>query len=389
MLRNRLGDVILIFFLAQRIYSYRLSISINIRAMCFIVIFFAGITKRAQFPFSSWLPQAIAAPTPTRALVHSRTLVTAGIYLFLKYFFLFTNYFSLLCFFLFGFTTLVISGVTSLIEIDCKKVIALRTLNQLGFITLCLSLGNRSLVFFHLITHAFFKRCMFLQIGFFIHNSYSSQDFRVFSSSGRRRFLRSLIFILCLIRICGVSFTRGFASKEVLLFSFIHSNFSLFFFLRIILIIGFTILYSTRLVHSLFSRNSCVFNSSFTKLIRASSRVLLFFGLFFGFWFSKRYFLFFNLVGGKETLILFLRFLIFLVLFKIPKGSLVGNIVFQDNFYKVLKLGLNKHVFLRNTGLLRVSTKLLSLFFRRLMFRRRTKVGSYLVLIFVFLFLNL
>jgi NADH-ubiquinone oxidoreductase chain 5 len=220
-----------------------------------IVLFFAGITKRAQFPFRSWLPQAIAAPTPTSALVHSRTLVTAGIYLFIKYNFFMIKIVILLVLFIFGFITICVSGVVSLVEKDSKKVIALRTLNQLGFIVSTLGMGNKFLTFFHLITHAFFKRCIFLQIGFFIHNTFSNQDFRNFSYSLLSRFSRVLIFLICLLSLRGVIFLSGFISKEAVLFSFIYSVFYRVSLLVLFFIVMFTLLYSFRLIKIVLNSN--------------------------------------------------------------------------------------------------------------------------------------
>ena len=126
-------------------------------------LIFAAITKRAQIPFSSWLPAAIAAPTPVRALVHSSTLVTAGIYLlirlhsFLRSFSVYLNTVLVI-----SCLTLFMAGIRALGEFDIKKVVALSTLRQLGVILFSIGLDFPLLAFFHLITHALFSAPFYL-----------------------------------------------------------------------------------------------------------------------------------------------------------------------------------------------------------------------------------
>ena len=142
-------------------------------------ILIAAITKRAQIPFSRWLPAAMAAPTPVSALVHSSTLVTAGVFLTIR-FFPFLNTlpsFSSILFFT-SSLTIFMAGMSALTECDIKKIIALSTLRQLGVIILSLSLGFPKLAFFHLITHALFKALLFICAGSIIHYHAHGQDLR-------------------------------------------------------------------------------------------------------------------------------------------------------------------------------------------------------------------
>jgi len=183
-LTNRVGDVavlILIGFWSRHgLYNYGLTRSSNGfegGLVCSLIIL-AGITKRAQIPFSAWLPAAMAAPTPVSALVHSSTLVTAGVYLILRnnYYIARGGWSSGLLFL--GLLTMTMAGVSALFEVDMKKVIALSTLRQLGVIFFSLGLMQPFLAFFHLISHAYFKAMLFMAAGSIIHSLKDYQDLR-------------------------------------------------------------------------------------------------------------------------------------------------------------------------------------------------------------------
>jgi len=162
-LSNRLGDVgILISIRLVFVYGRR---NINFLleykggGVIILMILIAGLTKRAQIPFSVWLPLAIAAPTPVSALVHSSTLVTAGVYLLFRFnrFLIRFEIKNLLLYI--SVFTIFMAGLIANFEIDLKKIIALSTLSQLGLIIIVLSLGLKFLAFYHLLTHAVFKFC--------------------------------------------------------------------------------------------------------------------------------------------------------------------------------------------------------------------------------------
>lgn len=145
-----------------------------------VIIVLVSMTKRAQIPFSYWLPAAMNAPTPVSALVHSSTLVTAGVYLLIRVYFGMAEVPEVGSMVLMGVAlfTINMAGFSACFEVDLKKVIALSTLSQLGVIMFSLRLGYYVLAFFHLISHAFFKALMFVRVGRVIHGFKDSQELR-------------------------------------------------------------------------------------------------------------------------------------------------------------------------------------------------------------------
>jgi NADH-ubiquinone oxidoreductase chain 5 len=209
----------------------------------------AAITKSAQIPFSSWLPAAMAAPTPVSALVHSSTLVTAGIYLLIRFNVLLagTNLGSFLL--LFGGLTIFIAGLGANFEFDLKKIIALSTLSQLGLIIRILAIGFPKLAFFHLLTHALFKALLFICAGAIIHNMKDSQDIRFIGGLVMSMPLTSSCFNLSNLALCGTPFLAGFYSKDLILEVASLSYINVFRFILYFFSTGLTVCYSLRLVY--------------------------------------------------------------------------------------------------------------------------------------------
>lgn len=212
------------------------------------LVVLAAITKSAQIPFSAWLPAAIAAPTPVSALVHSSTLVTAGVYLLIRFNVLIVDTFSRKILLLLAGLTIFISGLGANYEYDLKKIIALSTLSQLGLIIRILAIGFPKLAFFHLLTHALFKALLFICAGAIIHNIKDSQDIRNMGA-----LIGAIpITVSCLsvanLALCGTPFLAGFYSKDLILEITSLSSVNLLTYFLYYFSTGLTVCYSMRLV---------------------------------------------------------------------------------------------------------------------------------------------
>nr|YP_002970755.1 NADH dehydrogenase subunit 5 [Helotrephes sp. NKMT027]ACJ69567.1 NADH dehydrogenase subunit 5 [Helotrephes sp. NKMT027] len=293
-LTNRIGDVGILLSIAWMMnfggwyYIYYINFWDKwMVLLCFLIIL-AGFTKSAQIPFSSWLPAAMAAPTPVSALVHSSTLVTAGVYLLIRFNFLLMNI-SNYYFFILSLLTMFMAGLGALLEYDLKKVIALSTLSQLGLMMSVIFLGNYTLSFFHLLTHAFFKALLFLCAGLMIHLMSDSQDIRHMGGVLNYIPMTCLCFCISSLSLCGFPFLSGFYSKDLILEVYSLSGSNFFVYLLYYVSIGLTVCYSTRLVYFCMIKGNMImvcqgFHED-SKMI-SSMILLLFFSILSGSFFS-------------------------------------------------------------------------------------------------------
>lgn len=256
-LSNRLGDVAFLIAIAWILnygswnflfYIELIKVDFEISFIRILVVF-AAMTKSAQIPFSSWLPAAIAAPTPVSALVHSSTLVTAGVYLLIRFNFLFFNTIVSKFLLLISGLTIFIAGLGANFEFDLKKIIALSTLSQLGLIMRTLSLGFFKLAFFHLLTHALFKALLFICAGAIIHNIKNSQDIRDMGSLVNFMPFTVTCFNIANLALCGFPFLAGFYSKDLILEIVLISQINFFSFFLFFFSTGLTVSYSFRLFY--------------------------------------------------------------------------------------------------------------------------------------------
>lgn len=194
----------------------------------------------------------MAAPTPVSSLVHSSTLVTAGVYLLTRLNYLLRELHLLWCLSLLGAMTMAIAGVSALFEVDIKKVIALSTLSQLGIIFLTLGIGFPTIAFFHLVAHAYFKAMLFIRAGRVIHRIRDYQDFRSIAGSLRSLPLSFAVITVANLSLCGIPFMAGFFSKDLILEMMIMSSLNVIVYFVAFLATGLTVIYSVRFTRQVF-----------------------------------------------------------------------------------------------------------------------------------------
>nr|QJE37257.1 NADH dehydrogenase subunit 5 [Neomysis awatschensis] len=253
-LSNRVGDVAILLSIGMMFnyhsFSFYLkSMEIKFDLVLVFLCMLAAFTKSAQIPFSAWLPAAMAAPTPVSALVHSSTLVTAGVYLMIRFSASLTPFMFLLL--IVGTYTMVMSGLAANLEYDLKKIIALSTLSQLGLMMFTLGMGLITLSFFHLLTHALFKALLFMTAGSLIHAGKNYQDIRNLSGLVYFMPLTATFMTIANLALCGFPFLAGFYSKDMIIeMSLVNpAGFAMMFMLM--LATGLTVSYTLRMLNLL------------------------------------------------------------------------------------------------------------------------------------------
>jgi NADH:ubiquinone oxidoreductase subunit 5 (subunit L)/multisubunit Na+/H+ antiporter MnhA subunit len=335
---NRIGDFILIFLI---FLIFRLVINFNILNLIFIFLIISSFTKRAIFPFIVWLPKAIRAPTPISSLVHRRTLVTAGLFLLINYYYLLNNKLVLIIY-LITLISIIFSGILRIVEKDLKKIIALRTLSQIGFCFLIFNLNFFLFPLIHLISHAFFKSNLFIQSGFLMYLNFNEQNKNKILNINKIFYLRFYLILLILI---GLIFNRRIIRKDFLLE--LIFNFNLFFFNIIIIFITiiFSFIYCFILINIIKNNNY--------KLIYLNYKIIIYFSFFriifclnlsflIYYWIN---YLTFNLFEELSFILIYLIFIVFFLFFKIKNIInfiklefiilIFYNIVKKNFFFKI------------------------------------------------------
>ena len=264
---NRIGDAALIlgiFLIFINIGSLEF-LEINTFAMRFLedgevasswwfiaaLLLFVGATgKSAQIPLYTWLPDAMAGPTPVSALIHAATMVTAGVYMIIRLniFYLVTPA-AMTIIAIVGVVTAVFAASIGLLQNDIKKILAYSTISQLGYMFLAVGVGAFSSALFHLMTHAFFKALMFLGAGSVIHAMQGEQDIRKMGGLHKEMPITYSTFVVGWLAIIGFPFFSGFFSKDEILWMSYHSpRGDIIFWILGVLGAGLTAFYMTRLM---------------------------------------------------------------------------------------------------------------------------------------------
>ena len=194
-----------------------------------ILLFIGAMGKSAQIPLFTWLPDAMAGPTPVSALIHAATMVTAGIYMVGRCSVLFSlSEFTMQFIAIIGIATALLAATIALFQNDIKKVLAYSTVSQLGLIFCALGCGAFSAGVFHVVTHAFFKALLFLGAGSVIHGMSGDQDIRNMGGLKKKMPVTFITFLIGTIAIAGIPPFAGFFSKDQMLAEIFEHNKILF-----------------------------------------------------------------------------------------------------------------------------------------------------------------
>ncbi|MNK10923.1 NADH-quinone oxidoreductase subunit 12 [compost metagenome] len=224
---------------------------LSIAALC---LFIGACGKSAQIPLYTWLPDAMVGPTPVSALIHAATMVTAGIFMITRMNFLFNltpDIQDIIA--IVGAVTSLAAASIGLVQNDIKKVLAYSTVSQLGLMFLALGLGAYEIAVFHVITHAFFKACLFLGSGSVIHALHGEQDMRNMGGLKKVMKITFITFLISTLAISGLPPFSGFFSKDEILMTAFHHNKALWVIASIASIM--TAFYMFRLLYLTFYKN--------------------------------------------------------------------------------------------------------------------------------------
>nr|YP_010393153.1 NADH dehydrogenase subunit 5 [Nototeredo knoxi]UPX89279.1 NADH dehydrogenase subunit 5 [Nototeredo knoxi] len=256
-LTGRIGDACLVILIACSMSNmswhwFDMQFLLGFWVMTCVVV--ASMTKSAQVPFSAWLPAAMAAPTPVSALVHSSTLVTAGVYVLYRYFSCVQGSWLVYLIFI-SMMTMALSGVVASMEMDLKKVVAFSTMSQLGVMVLGISAaGFKEVGMFHLLVHAYYKSLMFLCVGCVIYKGGGLQDSRFFSGLWFKFPSVACWLAVAAASLSALPFTSGFFSKHAVVEGCLYSEMSMLGSFIICLSVFFTAFYSARLISMIFCK---------------------------------------------------------------------------------------------------------------------------------------
>ncbi len=228
---NRIGDfgfLLAVFWIITRVGSVNYDVVFSAASLAkfsatditgITLLLFVGATgKSAQIPLYTWLPDAMAGPTPVSALIHAATMVTAGVYMIARSHALFSlSDFTMTVITIIGLATALVAASIAIRQNDIKKVLAYSTVSQLGFMFLALGTGNYVAAVFHVLTHAFFKALMFLGSGSVIHAMGGEQDIRNMGGLHKKMKITSITFLIGCLAISGIPGFSGFFSKDEIL----------------------------------------------------------------------------------------------------------------------------------------------------------------------------
>ncbi len=212
----------------------------EIAAVAGILLFIGACGKSAQIPLYVWLPDAMAGPTPVSALIHAATMVTAGVYMIARLSFLYAlSPVAMAVVAVVGAVTAIYAATIGICQRDIKKVLAYSTISQLGYMFVAVGVGAYSAGIFHLMTHAFFKACLFLGAGSVIHAMSGDQDMFNMGGLSKHMKITAATFLVASLAIGGVPPLAGFFSKDEILWGAFTSHLSPIWLPKLLWGIGF------------------------------------------------------------------------------------------------------------------------------------------------------
>lgn len=228
---NKVGDITLFLFIGLSFYFFNSveivkikflilsnSLDPNLLLLLGVLLFVSAVAKSSQLGLHTWLPDAMEGPTPVSALLHAATMVTAGIYLLIRFSFLVEKLPALSnLIILTGSLTAVFGSLLALVQVDIKKIIAFSTLSQLGYMFTAIGLTGYNLSMYHLVTHASFKALLFLCAGVIIHNLNNDQDIRKYGGLLNLTPLLYSYMLVGFLALSGLPFLAGFYSKDLII----------------------------------------------------------------------------------------------------------------------------------------------------------------------------
>jgi len=251
-LMNRIGDFgLLVGTIAVSYFMYQYSNAVSLATVPFssindigtylysytsepifviicVLLLFGSFAKSAQFPLHTWLADAMEGPTPVSALIHSATMVAAGVYLIARLYPIYSLSSGVMNFIgIIGLFTALICAYFAITQNDLKRILAYSTSSQLGLMFLALGAGAYTGGLFHLVTHAYFKSMLFLCSGIVIHSLFDQQDIRFMGGLRKHLPLTAICYLIGCLSISGLLFS-GFYSKEMILTSLLQQNHYLF-----------------------------------------------------------------------------------------------------------------------------------------------------------------
>nr|YP_010700928.1 NADH dehydrogenase subunit 5 [Ctenodiscus crispatus]WCI21143.1 NADH dehydrogenase subunit 5 [Ctenodiscus crispatus] len=320
---NRIGDIGILLFFSLTVTSFNswslseISISLTNNSYAFNLLLMGALLaatgKSAQFGLHPWLPAAMEGPTPVSALLHSSTMVVAGIFLLIRISPLYQNtpYFNTWCLIL-GSITATFAATTAISQHDIKKIIAYSTTSQLGLMMISIGLNQPNIALFHICTHAFFKAMLFLSSGSIIHSLNNEQDIR--KMGGLQLILPNTAACILLgsLALSGIPFLAGFYSKDLILELGLTNLSNLFGIILSFLATLLTSVYSLRIIFFCFIKNPSFLPMSPTNeenpnLTNSLNRLAL--GTIISGWLISTFILF----NQPPTIIIFLKNLAFTI----------------------------------------------------------------------------